>query len=256
MDEEYIKYEIDGGHLDFYIESGEIAGYSGNAKTLKLPNEINGMKVNGLSAFAFAFKKNLTRLDLPKNFKYFGEYAIEGCCSLAEINVDSKNPFLSAQNGILFNKDKTELLACGGAVTEVIIPDTVKAFEFAAFIDCCNFQKVTIPEGVEYLNDELFFGCSELVTVKLPKSLKRMGRRVFERCGFLENIELPDGLEEIGSTAFVECFDLRKLYIPKSVRYIGKEAFERITKGLVISVEKGSYAEAYLKHYGYPHKVL
>jgi hypothetical protein len=124
--------------------------------------------------------------------------------------VDSEKSFLSAQNCILFNKDKTELCTCGGDVREVIIPDTLKTFDFGAFIKCHNFQKVKIPEGVEYFSDKLFFECSKLVTVELPKSLK----------------------------------------------YIDSRAFERITTGLVISVEKGSYAETYVKHFGYPHKVL
>ena len=63
---------------------------------------------------------------------------------------------------------------------------------------------------------------------------------------------LPGTIREIGDSAFYGN-DLFSVRVPSSVTKIGNDAFKG-NPGLVLQVEKGSYAETYAKSNGIPVK--
>ena len=70
--------------------------------------------------------------------------------SLTAINVSENNPNYASDDGVLLNKDKTELIQypARNGRTEYIIPDSVTSIGEDAFYECTSLTSVTIPESV------------------------------------------------------------------------------------------------------------
>lgn len=62
--------------------------------------------------------------------------------ALEEIYVNENNPYFSAANGILFNKDKTRIECVISTLTEITIPATVKSFAHVAFFNSHKLQNI------------------------------------------------------------------------------------------------------------------
>jgi len=119
---------------------------------------------------AFRECKNLTSLNIHKDVEYINCGTFTGCTNLM-INVDINNPNFSSDNGILFNNDKTELIAYPSARDQVTIPDTVKYIANTAFEGCINLTGVTIPDSVEYIGSWAFGGCTKVSMITIPASV-------------------------------------------------------------------------------------
>ena len=80
---------------------------------------------------AFATCGSLTSMAIGKNVESIGFQAFAACKSFTEINVDKNNTYFSSDNGVLFNKSKTELIQypIGSERTSYTIPDGVISIE-------------------------------------------------------------------------------------------------------------------------------
>ena len=129
-----------------------------NLNSVTIPNTVTGI---GNLAFADAGLTNITipesvtfigerafdttaitSVKLPKNVTYIGEraFAIPPFGSsgrtqgLSDITVDTGNPSYSSQDGVLFNKDKSEILVFPSAKRDAYtIPQSVKTIGNSAF---------------------------------------------------------------------------------------------------------------------------
>ena len=88
------------------------------------------------------------------------------CRGLANINVSPNNKNYSSIDGVLFNKDGTELLAYTGGNdrSEYTIPDGVTTVCENAFLGC-YIKTLTIPVSVIEIDDSAFENCDSLKNV-------------------------------------------------------------------------------------------
>ena len=72
-------------------------------------------------------------------------------------------------DGVLFNKDKTELIKypSGKTETEYIVPDSVKSIENSAFEGCSNLTSIEIPKSVTSIGTFAFIACSNLTSITI-----------------------------------------------------------------------------------------
>lgn len=95
-------------------------------------------------------------------------HSVFGACNkLSEINVSSENMFYSSdENGVLYNKNKTELIQYpnGGTETSFNIPASVTSIGECAFADCSLLTDVTIPDSVTSTGLSAFPFCSSLIS--------------------------------------------------------------------------------------------
>ena len=143
------------------------------------------------------------------------------------IEVAEENPYFCSVDGVMYNKDMTELIfypRCLNA-TSFIIPDSVKTIGLAAFFWCDNLESITMSDNVETIEDHAFYYCFSLKDVTFSKNLKTIERFAFYVCRELEEIIIPDGTESIKLYAFAGCENLKSVYIPKSIQYINCNAF-------------------------------
>ena len=118
------------------------------------------------------------------------------------INVDENNLTYSSQDGILYNKDKTEVIKCpvGLNVNNLSLPDSVKIIDRGAFDACKGITgNLKLGNGVEIIKDRAFYGCYNISgTVIIPESVINMGYSVFFQCNKIDSIKCrapskPDG---------------------------------------------------------------
>ena len=154
-----------------------------------------------IGSYAFSYSQNLGRLVISSSVENIGEEAFIICSSL-EIVVDGSNPKFSSEDGVLYNKEKTVLIAYPSARGAVTIKDGVTEVGRAAFQGCEAITSVTIPETVTRLDHYCFYDCDGLTSVVIPDSVTALGWEAFADCSNLTEITVginaaPDMCERI-----------------------------------------------------------
>ena len=193
--------------------------------------------------WAFGGCSSLTNIALPEGLTRIGKCAFSGCSSLTGIEVDSNNEYYSSIDGVLYNKDITELVMCPDVKDKINIPDSVTSIGDYAFYDCKNLTGIELPEGITSIGDYAFYGCSSLTSIELPKGLTSIGDYAFEDCSSLTSIELPKGLTSIGDYAFEDCSSLTSIELPEEITSIGNRVFNNCSN--LTSIEVDSNNEYY-----------
>ncbi len=184
------------------------------------------------------------------------------CWALQRIEVDENNPNYCDIDGVLYNKDKTEIICVptdrdtylaekyGYAkydefgyrveptvedenyadyerdVLTYVIPSTVKTVGELCF-NYANVTTVYIPEGLETIETLGFYEIPRLANIYTYVSTGEVMDTTYTSDEALGNIylSLPEGLKYIGSDAFTQCQALTYMYVPSSVTFIGHHAF-------------------------------
>ena len=175
----------------------------------------------GHSAFRVT---GLTSVTISENVEYIGNNAFSLCRDLPQIIVDEKNAVYTSVDGVLFNKEMTELLQypAGKNGTHYVIPDGITSINNEAFFDAA-LESVVIPESVITL-DYRAFASTNLREVIIPDSIINIGGSAFENCNDLTSIIIGNNVENIGDYAF-RGTAITKIIIPDSVKTIGEWAF-------------------------------
>ncbi len=166
------------------IDSWSFA-YCSNLTQINLPET---MTVIGYGSFAHCAE--LKSLHIPASVENIEEYIITDCKSLATITVDKENQNYCAQDSVIYNKDKTEILHYAQAKpdTEFTVPDTVKIVGKAAFEHSKNLKKIILQQGVEQILTDAFLECTALEEIVIPNSLASVGEYAFQNCSALKTI--------------------------------------------------------------------
>jgi hypothetical protein len=147
--------------------------------------------VTSIESSAFSGCSGLTSLTIPSNVTNIGDgafaYSTEYVSILTDITVASDNPYYSSEDGVLFNKDKTELIIYpGGKQGAYTIPPSVTSIGDHAFAWCDSLTSVTIPSGVTSIGNDAFYDCSGLTIVTIPLSVTSIGDFAFYGCSGLK----------------------------------------------------------------------
>ncbi len=161
----------------------ECAFYKSNIKQINLPNSTTTIKKN-----AFDGCLNIKSITIPQNVSDLNQYAFLNCENLIEIIVHEDNATYSSYDGILYNKDKTNLILCPGSKEQVEIYSGTLVIESTGFQNCDKLLEITIPNGVCEIENYAFNLCSSLIHIVIPDSLKSIGYGAFMNCNSLDDI--------------------------------------------------------------------
>ncbi len=218
---------VRGSNLEFREATGTVVDCDGTVRWAYIPAEIDGVAVESIASLAFSQCDKLTTVSIPASVIDIGWGAFQDCSSLRGIWVDPNNPaYSSDENGVLFNKDKTQLIfcptTCEGAY---VIPDGVTHISDRAFSGCENLTSVSIPDGVTHIGDRAFSGCESLTSVSIPDGVTHIGDEAFWNCNKLTSVTLPNSVSSIGDGAFAYCAGLTSVTLPNSLTSIGEDTF-------------------------------
>ena len=202
-----------------------ITQYIGKNAVVKIPDSVTSI---GYSAFKGC--TGLTNVTIGNGVKNIGDYAFNGCSGLKSINVSKNNSAYSSVDGILYDKNKTQIIyvpyAIQGAIT---IPDSMTSIGSSAFNGCSGLTNVTIGNGVTSIGNYAFYGCTGLTSITIPDSVTSIGNYAFSKCTGLTSVTIGNSVTSIGYEAFWGCTGLTSVTIPNSVTSIGNYAFEGCT---------------------------
>jgi hypothetical protein len=213
----------------------------------------DGVETIGNSAFNSC--SNLTSVTIGSGVTSIGILVFSSCPLLEEININPGNNNYSSDNGVLYNIDKTTLIAYPSAKGSITIPDGVTTIGTYAFGFCTNLTSITIGSEGETIGigSNAFEGCTNLtsiiinanifhistsnapfmnigsptISVTIGDGVTTIGERAFAALTNLTSITIPDGVTTIGNSAFVNCTNLNSVTIGSGVTSIGNTAFNR-----------------------------
>ena len=206
---------------------------------INIPNSVTTI---GYSAFAYC--DSLTSINIPNSVTTIGDWAFRACKSLTSITIPNSvviiigNPFYGwhgilnneskafiYEDHVLFNKNKTTLIAYRAKETNYTIPNSVTTIGEGAFSGCKSLISINIPNSVTTIGENAFGWCESLTNINIPNSVTTIGEKAFGWCESLTNINIPNSVTTIGDSAFCRCNSLTSINIPNSVKTIRGSAF-------------------------------
>lgn len=198
----------------------------------------NGLTDIGIRAFYYC--PSLKNIIIPSSVTSIGNFAFAGCYRLKSIEVAEDNLNYSSEDGVLFNKNKSNLICCpGGKAGEYTIPDFVTSMSSSAFSSCRSITKVVIPNTITSIPNGAFSQCYALTDVVIPNSVTSIEDRAFKECYSLANITIPSSVTNIGTDTFNDTYKKQE-----------GEPFDNKNRYITLFVTTGSYAETWAKTKG------
>lgn len=195
---------------------------------------------------AFDGVENCEKIHIPKSVNCIESYAFDHIEKLKEFIVSEDNMHYSSENGVLFNKNKTELIRCPqGKTGTYTIPNSVEYLTKSAF-SSCSLDSINLPSNLEFreIGRGVFMFCEKLSSISIPEGVIAIDNMAFLGCEKLVSVNLPNSLERIGEESFSGCNSLEQIYIPANVMYIDPIAFWHSDniKEFVVSEENKAYS--------------
>ena len=184
--------------------------------------------VTYIGGYAFAECYSLKYADIPANVSGIGLSPFCNCRSLENINIDEANKWYTTVDGVLYDKDKTELInyPAGKKDSSYVIPEGIRTIREKAFYGCLNLCELTIPDSVTEIESGAF-ECSSLISDEYG-TIKYVDGWVVGS-GHTANVVLKDGTRGIAFEAFSCDEIIEKVTMPDTVKYINAYAFENCT---------------------------
>jgi len=143
------------------IEAGTFRDCT-SLKEIVIPDSVTSI---GGSAFSNCI--SLESITIGSGVESLGDEWIASCRRLENITVSPENKTYSSVDGVLFNKDKSELSAypIGNKRSSYTIPDGVEKIGKKAFYGCRYIESLTIPVSVAEIEASALGNCYDIRAV-------------------------------------------------------------------------------------------
>ena len=218
------------------LVSINILSEGGNYKTLN-----GALYDEQVSTLILCPKGYVGEFVIPSSVQNISGEALRDCLYITSYSVESGNLGFTAQDGILYDLQMTNIIAAPKSIEgSITIPNNVTRIGDNAFAGCDKLTAVYIPDGVNYIGQAAFANCYSLSTISIPGSVETIAYSAFENCRTLENIELPTGLKYVYFNAFFSCSNLKTISIPATVELFEPLALQACTALTTITVDENS----------------
>jgi len=182
-------------------------------------------------------ENEITDLVIPNNVTAIGDYAFNGCSSMATVTIPNSVTTIgiaafsrcSELTSVIIPNSVTSIgdytFDLCGSLLSIIIPNKVSRIGQYTFRSCCSLSSVTIPNSVTNIGYCAFVDCSSLSSVTIPNSVTNIDEQAFQDCNKMTILNLPNKLKIIKKNTFYGCNSLKAVTIPASVEFIYQEAF-------------------------------
>jgi len=253
--------------------------YSFSTQTKSVTDVVVESGVTYIGMSSFLNLHSLTTITISGSVTSIHVFAFGSCASLTSIDVAADNLNYSSLDGVLFNKDKTDLIQYpSGKQGAYTIPNSVTSIAGIGFQNSTGLTSITIPNGLTSIQGYSFQGCVGLASINvvsdnpnyssvdgvlfnknntflicypvgrqgaytIPNGVTYIDYYAFDGCSGLTSINIPNTVEAIAPGAF-RSTSLISITIPNSVTYIGSDAFYNCTGLTSITVvpDNSSYS--------------
>ena len=249
----FVKGWLDG--TTFYVASVDGYGIIANSnsssmfgsKTNLVSIDISCLTIEGITTTTFGGSSNLQTIVLPSSIETVSSDAFANFSKLTSISISSESAYFATVDGILFNKDMTQLVRypAGKTETEYTIPETVIAINSQAFRNSSYLKTININANTTSIGSAAFHNCTLLTNVNFTEDskLNSIGNMAFYRCTQLTSITLPDSLQTIQSNAFALTL-IAVLDIPANVQTLSYSVFNNMSLLEAINVHPNNTSMA------------
>ena len=212
----------------------------------------------GKTSILYVYDKDITTYHIPNTVTYIeststSSTVFSDCLLLESFSVDDDHPTFSVCDGVLYNKEKTYIIAIPSAlpgeitipegvtsisennynginfwgtnITKVNLPNSLRTIGSSAFNSCESLEYINIPNSVTSIGSSAFSGCSRLTSITIPENVTSIGSYAFSYCDSLESVIILGDIKNIEASTFDNCRALKTITIPDSVISIGEQAF-------------------------------
>ena len=173
-------------------------------------------------------------LTIPKEVTHGGitytvtsvEFVSRWGAMLQSVTVASDNTYLLAENGVIFNKDKTVLLGYlpGKPDASYTVPASVTKLERYSFGGVSALTSVTLPDGLKTIDSNTLWNCENLTTLNLPSSLESIGSHSIHLIK-VRSIVVPENIKVLDAYFLALCPELTSVELPSTLTKIEYNAF-------------------------------
>lgn len=195
--------------------------YNSSLVEITFPDSVEALGANVLSN-----NQRLTTVNIGAGMTQLGKDPFASSLYIREINVNPSNPAYLSEDGVLFNKAKTNLIIfpMAARVSAYTVPATVEKISNYAFQAALFLERVDLPEGLKEIGISAFNRAERLRVIKLPDSLESLGAFSFSSTG-IEEVILGKKLNQIDDWAFSFLPSLKKVSILGEHASVGSFAF-------------------------------
>ena len=209
--------------------------------------------VTEICAYAFCSCQNLKEVIISENVEKIDSPTFNNCVALECITVNEDNQKYCSDEGVLFNKEKTQLIRCPiqKQGENYIVPDSVQIIKRNAFVNNSTLKHIEVSDNVTTIEHSAFTFCENLLGIKLPASLIDIPENIFWLSYNLSNIVIDENNQNYCSVDGV-MFDKvmstliqypagkssQSYVIPNDVQIIERDAFRSANKLKTISFPK------------------
>ncbi|QUB72198.1 leucine-rich repeat domain-containing protein [Prevotella multiformis] len=235
--------------------------------------------VTVIGDYAFAQCEKLASAVFPSALEEIGAHAFEGCSALSTLSefprtltdigenafyktavtafsVSEESDDYAAVEGVLYNKDRTSLVAypTGSTATTIQFPDEIADIEANACAYAGNLKTLVLPEGLTNIGEgafayaglthitslasglsvkeQAFAGCADLVSVNFKGAVSGIEKKAFFGAKKLAVVHFAGtGIPEFGESVFTAFRTQLSIYVPAEMIAKIKET---ITKKKVV----------------------
>lgn len=160
-----------------------------------------GLRTIGETAFARC--SSLEEVTIPRYVTSIQESAFYRCTALQAFHVDPDNTYYCDVDGVLYNKNKTILMAYsyGSPRLSYDILPTTQTISKQAFDCCYAIQRINIPHSVTSIGEQAFMYCKSLTSIKIPEGVTTLPTFMLAYCTSLKEVTIPASVTTIGRWA-------------------------------------------------------
>ncbi len=175
---------------------------------------------------AFA-NTEITKIQIPSSIKEIEHGAFNNAYNMVSYSVDEGNTNYSSKDGILYNKDFSELhtLPVKYSESSYTMLGSVTSIADYALYQNRSIKGITFNDKIVSIGESAFYNSTFLETISFPKSLKTIGKYAFYQNSNLKSVTFSEGLETIDDYGFYGCLKIPSLAFPNSLKTIGGNSF-------------------------------
>lgn len=161
---------------------------------------------NGLTQidpFSLSHIDKMTTLTIPASVDSVASTFVNYSNGLEKILVARGNAKYTSSSGVLFTKDRKQLVAYPHAhSTNYTVPTGTQVIRGSSFRGAAALQQVNLPKTLRTIESSAFFDNTALTSISVPEGVTTIGVSAFSGCTAMASAELPSTLTTLGYLAF------------------------------------------------------